>query len=89
MMVEARRPDINFVDKYAREAKIIDIAIPGGARQKTKKCKHLRIINLSYLRRNSEFVEAEQSNGGVNCDWSIESCIRYMFEKYTLNIRRR
>ena len=36
MMVEARRPDINFVDKQAGEAKIIDIAIPGGAREKDK-----------------------------------------------------
>ena len=30
MIVEARRPDIIFVDKKAREAKIMDIAIPGG-----------------------------------------------------------
>ena len=35
-MVEARRPDIIFVDKQAREAKIIDIAIPGDARVKDK-----------------------------------------------------
>ena len=51
--------------------------------KKTNKCKQLRSINLSNLRRNRKFVEAEQSNGGVNCDWSIESCIRYMLEKYT------
>jgi len=38
----------------------------------------LRSINLYNLQRNKEFVEAEQSNGGVNRDWSIKSCIRYV-----------
>jgi len=36
MVVEARRLDIIFVDKQAKEAKIIDIAIPGDARVKDK-----------------------------------------------------
>ena len=35
-MVEARRPDIIFVDKQAKEAKIIDITLSGDARVKTK-----------------------------------------------------
>ena len=35
-MVEARRPEIIFVDKQAKEAKIIDITLPGDARVKTK-----------------------------------------------------
>ena len=35
-MVEARRPDIIFVDKQAKEAKIIDITIPGDAQVKDK-----------------------------------------------------
>ena len=35
-MVEARRPDIIFVDNQVKEAKIIDIAIPGDARVKDK-----------------------------------------------------
>ena len=35
-MVEARRPDIIFVDKQAKVAKIINIVIPGDARVKTK-----------------------------------------------------
>ena len=33
---KASRPDIIFVDKQAREAKIMDMAIPGDAGVKTK-----------------------------------------------------
>ena len=36
-MVEARGPDIDFMNKQAMEAKIIDIAIPGNARVKDKR----------------------------------------------------
>ena len=36
-MVEARGPDINFMNKQAMEAKIIDIPIPGDARVKDKR----------------------------------------------------
>ena len=36
-VVEAGRLDIIFVDKQAKEAKIIDIAIPGDAQVKHKK----------------------------------------------------
>ena len=36
-VVEAGRLDIIFVDKQAKEAKIIDIAIPGDAQVKDKK----------------------------------------------------
>ena len=35
-MVEARGPDIDFMNKQAKEAKIIDIAIQGDARVKDK-----------------------------------------------------
>ena len=36
-MVEARGPDITFMNKQAMEAKIIDIAIPGDVRVKDKR----------------------------------------------------
>ena len=45
-MVEARRPDIIFVDKQAREAKIIDIAIPGDARVKDKELEKIEKYQL-------------------------------------------
>ena len=45
MIVEARRPDIN---KQAKEAMIIDVAIPGDARVKDKK---LEIIENYQLLR--------------------------------------
>lgn len=35
-VVEVRRPDIIFLDKQAREAKIIDIAIPVDAQVKNR-----------------------------------------------------
>ena len=45
-MVEARRQDIIFVDKQAREAKIIDIAIPGDARVKDKELEKIEKYQL-------------------------------------------
>ena len=36
-MVDARRPDIIFYDKQAKEAKVIDMALPGNSRVKDKK----------------------------------------------------
>ena len=45
-MVEARTPYIISVGRQAKEAKIIDIAIQGDAREKDKECKQLRSINF-------------------------------------------
>ena len=45
-IVEARRPDIIFVDKQASEAKIIDIAIPGDARVKDKELEKIEKYQL-------------------------------------------
>ena len=83
MIVEARRPEIISVINRRGRTRSSTLLSLDVHEKKTKKRKQLRSVNLSNLRRNREFVEAEQSNGGVNCDWSIESCIRYMFEKYT------
>ena len=46
-MVEARRPDIVFVDKQAREAKIIDMTIPGDARVKNRELE--KIVKTNFL----------------------------------------
>ena len=40
-MAEARSPDIIFVDKQAKEAKIIDVAIPGDTRVKDKELEKI------------------------------------------------
>ena len=40
-MVEARRPDIIFVYKQAKEAKVIDIALPGDVRVKDKELENI------------------------------------------------
>ena len=45
-MVEARGPDIIFVDKQAMEAKIIDIAIPGDARVKDEELEKIEKYHL-------------------------------------------
>ena len=45
-MVEARRPDIIFVNKQVKEAKIIDIAIPGDARVKDKELGKIKKYQL-------------------------------------------
>ena len=45
-IVEARRPDIIFVYKRAKEGKIIDIAIPGDARVKDKELEKIEKYQL-------------------------------------------
>ena len=47
-MVEARRPNIILVDKQAKVAKIITIAIPGDARVKDKELE--KIEKYQFLR---------------------------------------
>ena len=47
-MVEARRPNIILVDKQAKVAKIIKIAIPGDARVKDKELE--KIEKYQFLR---------------------------------------
>ena len=48
-MVEARRPNIILVDKQAKVAKIIKIAIPGDARVKDKELE--KIEKYQFLRQ--------------------------------------
>ena len=56
-MVEARGPDIDFMNKQAKEAKIIDIAIQRDARAE-KKTKYW--ISTNLLGKNNKAVEAEE-----------------------------
>ena len=65
-MVEARRPDIIFVDEQAKEAKSIDIANPGDARVKDKEMEKINREVLISLRRNRKVVEAEENDGSAN-----------------------
>ena len=51
-MVEARRPDIIFVDQQAKGAKIIDVAIPGDTRVKDKELE--KIEKYQFLREEIE-----------------------------------
>ena len=48
-MVEARRPDIIFVDMQTKVAKIINIAIPGDTRVKDKELE--KIETYQFLRK--------------------------------------
>ena len=50
-MVEARRPDIVFVDKQAMEAKVIDIVIPGDPHVKDKEVE--KIVKYQLLRQET------------------------------------
>ncbi|XP_068691197.1 uncharacterized protein [Montipora foliosa] len=45
-IVEARRPDIVFVNKQGKEAMIIDVAIPGDARLKDKELEKIEKYQL-------------------------------------------
>ena len=44
--IEARRPDIVFIDNKEREVLIIDVAIPGDDRVKDKELEKLEIYQL-------------------------------------------
>ena len=65
-MVEATRLDIVFVDKQAKETKIIDIAIPGDASVKDKELEKSHREVLISSRRNGKVVEAEESDSCAN-----------------------
>ena len=58
----------------AKEAKIIDIALPGDARINDIELEKIE----KYHRRNRKVVEAEESDGSANCDWGINSYIRFV-----------
>ena len=45
-MVEARRPDIVFVDKKKREIKILDVAVPGDGRVTDKELEKIEKYQL-------------------------------------------
>ena len=47
--IEARRPDIVFVDKKEREVVIIDVAIPGNDRVKDKELEKLKKLEKYQL----------------------------------------
>ena len=46
-MIEARRPDVVLVDKRSKEAKIIDIAVPGDSRVKGKELEKIEKYQMS------------------------------------------
>ena len=50
-MVEARSPDIIFVDNQTKEAKIIDIAIPGDPRVKDKELEKIEQYPLNFFEK--------------------------------------
>ena len=45
-MVEARRPDIIFVDKKKKEIKILDVAVPSDGRVKDKEFEKIEKYQL-------------------------------------------
>ena len=50
-MVEARRPDIIFVDNQAKEAKIKDIAIPEDPRVKDKELEKIERYPFNFFEK--------------------------------------
>ena len=80
-MVEARKPDIIFVDKQAREAKIIDIAIPGDARVKDKELE--KIEKYQLLREERGNMWRLKKVTVVLIVIGALGAVSDMFEKYT------
>ena len=50
-MVEARRPDIIFVDNQAKEAKIKDVAIPEDPRVKDKELEKIEQYPFNFFEK--------------------------------------
>ena len=71
--IEARRPDIVFVDKKEREVVIIDIAIPGNDRVKDKELEKLEKYQLSKDEIAS--LAYAKSHCSASCYWGSWSRI--------------
>ena len=79
-MVEARRPDIIFVDEQAKEAKIIDVAIPGDTRVKDKEME--KIEKYQVLREEIEKLQKLKKVTVVPIVIGVFRAASDMFEKY-------
>ena len=79
-MVEARRPDIIFVDKQAREGEDHRHRYPWRCTSKRQRAGENREVPTSS-RRNRKDVEAVESDGCTNCDRTL-GAVSDMFEKY-------
>ena len=83
-VIGCRRPEIIFVDKRAKEAKIIDIAIRGDARVKDKELE--KIEKFQFLeKRNRKVVEGEVKVVPIVIE--ALGAVSDMFEKLNVAIR--
>ena len=71
--IEARRPDIVFIDKKEREVVIIDVAIPGDDRVKDNELEKLEKCRL-FKDEIASLAHAE-SHCSACCYWGPWSCI--------------
>ena len=76
-VIVCRRPEIIFVDKRAKEAKIIDIAIRGDARVKDKELEKIEKSQFPE-KRNRKVVEGEVKVVPIVIKAFRGSCIRYV-----------
>ena len=82
--IGCRRPEIIFVDKRAKEAKIIDIAIRGDARVKDNELE--KIEKSQFLeKRNRKVVEGEVKVVPIVIE--ALGAVSDMFEKLNVAIR--
>ena len=82
-VIGCRRPEIIFVDKQAKKAKIIDIAIRGDARVKDKELE--KIEKSQFLeKRNRKVVEGEVKVVPVVIE--ALGAVSDMFEKHNVAI---
>ena len=83
-VIGCRRPEIIFVDKRAKEAKTIDIAIRGDARVKDKELE--KIEKSQFLeKRNRKVVEGEVKVVPIVIE--ALGAVSDMFEKLNVAIR--
>ena len=88
-LVEARRPDIVFVDKQVMQAKINDIAIPGDARVKDKELEKIEKCQLlrEEIRKLSKLKKVTAKPVVVGASGAVSDMFDKRMEKLGITIR--
>ena len=73
--IDARRPDIVFIDKKEREVVIIDVAIPGDDRVTDKELEKVEKYQLLKDEINCKSLAYAKSHCSPCCYWGPWSCI--------------
>ena len=78
--IEARRPDIVFIDRKEREVDIIDVAIPSDDRVKDKELEKVEKYQLLKDEINCKSLTYAKSHCSACCYWGPWNCISELWQ---------